>query len=249
MNIVADCSNMVESSQMESSERYVNSFDDCLYFEGDKKKYHFRCCVACEKGQWLDEDSNSCIDCEKGHKCPSTILPPSLCEPGHFQPESKQTACISCPIGKDCQKYGAIEFMDCPAGYNCLKPDEIEQCPEGTFSDATATNCLICSLGNYCSNGIAEKCPPGTAANESGLRECLQCPTGMICANPIKPVKCPDGLYPAESKTSCIICPPGNYCSSGIVRQCNKGKDCSEEGQYQVSLTPIGDFQIYALIA
>ena len=237
MNSAADCSDMVESSQMESSERYVNSFDDCLYLEGGEKKYHSRCCIACEEGQWLDESLNSCIDCEKGHKCPSTILQPSPCEPGHFQPKTKQTACVSCPIGKACPEYGTIEFMDCPAGYNCKKPDEIYQCPDGTFSDSSALKCLTCSLGDYCLNGIAEKCPPGTAADDKGLRECLQCPTGMICASPIKPEICPDGFYAAESKTSCIICSPGNYCSNGIVHQCIRGKDCSEEGQYQVDLT------------
>ena len=242
-NIVADCSNMVESNQIESSERYVNSFDDCLYFDSDHshKKYHRRCCIACEKGQWLDEYSNSCIDCEKGQKCPSTILSPQNCEPGYFQPKSKQTACISCPTGKACPTSGMIGFMDCPAGYNCQNPDAIYECPGGTFSDGSATNCLTCSLGNFCQNGTIHKCLPGTAANVPGLNQCLNCPSGMNCANPIEPVKCPDGQYPAESKIVCLICSPGNYCSSGMIRQCVPGKDCSEEGQYEVSLTSICD--------
>ena len=50
------------------------------------------------------------------------------------------------------------------------------------------------------------------------------------------PIHCPYGQYIAESKTSCLICLPGNYCSEGIIRSCISGKDCSKEGQYQVSL-------------
>ena len=53
-----------------------------------------------------------------------------------------------------------IHFTECPAGFNCAKPDAISQCPDGTFSDASATICLTCTPGNFCQNGITEKCPP-----------------------------------------------------------------------------------------
>ena len=79
--------------------------------------------------------------------------------------------------------------------------------------------------------------PTGTAADDEGLIECLECPIGMNCANPIEPKICPFGQYTAESKTSCLICSPGNYCDGVIIRTCISGKDCSEEGQSQVSLT------------
>ena len=140
-----------------------------------------------------------------------------------------------------------IQFTECPAGFNCAKPDAIYHCSDGTFSDASATICLTCTPGSFCQNGITEKCPPGTAADDEGLIECLECPIGMNCANPIEPTICPCGQYTAESKTSCLICSSGNYCSGGIIRTCISGKDCSEEGQAQVSLTSNVDLQIHDL--
>ena len=69
----------------------------------------------------------------------------------------------------------------------------------------------------------------------------------MNCADPIEPNICPFGQYTAESKTSCLICSSGNYCSGGIIRTCISGKDCSEEGQSQVSLTSNVNLQIHGL--
>ena len=110
---------LIESTQLRFSERYVDSLDGCLYTEDDKKFYHLYCCVACESGQVAGSDS--CIDCQEGHKCPST-QPVSLngpCSPGTFQPKTKQTTCIDCPKGKECQDQGLTEFKECPLGYNC----------------------------------------------------------------------------------------------------------------------------------
>ena len=145
---------------------------------------------------------------------------------------------------------------DCRKGYQCSDPGNPQACLAGTFNEnLNAMNCEQCSIGTNCSKtgqkhqrecavgfecsdpAHPNKCLSGSLATSPNQTECLPCPTGMNCANPIKPEICPDGLYAAESKTSCIICSPGNYCSNGIVHQCIRGKDCSEEGQYQVDLT------------
>ena len=37
------------------------------------KVYRDKCCIACQPGEYLNQNTNSCDNCKAGHACPSTL--------------------------------------------------------------------------------------------------------------------------------------------------------------------------------
>ena len=256
-------------TQLKYSDRYVNSFDDCLYTENDKNIYHINCCVACKTGQWLDPSVNSCSDCPAGSQCQNTVDEPQLCPPGTYQPDSKKTTCIDCPIGKLCDDYGFTQFEECLVGYLCEDPSSpevcergkfclngtAENCPSGTYSEDGQAECeecpdglncedpssiQPCEPGTFCKNGFSKKCPPGTMATEYGQTECYECPDGVNCADPSAPFECSAGKYADSTNTGCLPCPIGNYCQKGISEPCPAGTLANITGLDECKKCPRG---------
>lgn len=155
----------------------------------------------CETGQWLAKSANSCIDCPAGSKCPTTIDPQQLCPPGTYQPDSKKTTCIDCPIAKLCNNHGLTLFGECPVGYRCDDPSSPEVCERGTF----------------CLNGIAENCPPGTYS-EDGQIECDECPDGLNCEDPSSILPCEPGTFCKNGFSK--KCPPGTMATEHGQTEC-----------------------------
>ena len=37
------------------------------------KEYRKKCCIACQPGEYLNQNENRCVNCEAGHECRSTL--------------------------------------------------------------------------------------------------------------------------------------------------------------------------------
>ena len=160
---------------------------------------------------------------------------------GTFQPKSRETKCNDCLPGSNCTKKGLTLPLKCPTGYDCLNPANITLCRNGTFAD-DSIRCEQCPKGSFCQNGIKDKCPPGTAADEYGLTECKKCPTGFNCAKSDQPKVCPNGKLPNDPQTDCLLCPIGNFCSEGIPEPCPVGTFCPTTGAKEPTDCLTGSF-------
>ena len=75
----------------------------------------------------------SCKDCPVGHGCPIDGLDaPSMCTNGTYQNETKQTECLTCPVGYMCKN---IDVAPIP-------------CADGLYSAAGVTGCTVCPSGH-----------------------------------------------------------------------------------------------------
>ena len=73
----------------------------------------------------------------------------------------------------------------CEKGFNCRNTTQPYLCSNGTYSNSNNTDCLLCELGSYCSNGIKIECDK-TLCNQTGLEQALSCPKGNQCTNGIR---------------------------------------------------------------
>jgi hypothetical protein len=53
----------------------------------------------CDAGAFSLRGTATCIDCPVGHECPNLDEAPRICEPGWYQPSTKQTSCLQCDYG------------------------------------------------------------------------------------------------------------------------------------------------------
>ena len=126
------------------------------------------------------------------------------CDPGQYH---DGTACRACPIGTT--SLGGTS-------------EECEVCPDGSYPDATASQCIACPLGQICKDGIPENCDAGKTPNADAT-ECIECPEGHICLPGVEPTVCPDGTYSDDTHSMCFDCPAGMICKDGIQTSCPVG--------------------------
>lgn len=112
------------------------------------------------------------------------------------------------------------------------------------------TTPLSCKPGYYCPGGLAQRCPPGTYNNRSGIslrNSCVDCTPGMFCPGygNINPQGyCKEGFYCQGGASSITpngshplyplngLCPAGRYCPMGTPSpiKCPRGKFGNKTG-------------------
>ncbi len=191
---------------------------------------------ANDKGNPQSVKATQCAICPPGYKCPKdnpsdedSITHRYACEPGTYQPQSGQTACIPCEIGTYSNTVARKTACDaCPAGMhgnNTLGLTECVKCPAGTWSDKKgnkdANACTWCQPGTY-----------STAEGQTSVNTCVKCPirTYTVAEYSVAPA----------SKDFCIPCPTGTYSvvegavdkvgdGAGVCKFCPVGKYFNSE--------------------
>ena len=187
----------------------------------------------------------------------------AFCGSGRYQPQSGQTNCAACAVGKSRSSSAAdqpesIACSNCDNGKYQDQESQLvckpwTQCPAGKFIAAdgtTATNidCAACQTGKYQSNSGIDACvfcAAGKYRNENPASS----PEATACS------KCSDSSYqPQLGQTACIECGPGKYRNLAVeassseplacISQCGPGTrtvlsanqhSCAqcEQGKYQ----------------
>ena len=174
----------------------------------------------------------------------------SLCNPGTFQPQERQIACLLCPVGYICPDFGMSRPLLCPSGYVCdifgLKYPRIycpmgHYCPSGTKTSNIRTFLLPPQLpmNNYLGRRLLIDGPSGVGG--IALWQ-LDNSTGTVSFDPnsvnftLNPWPSPamgssradnppiTGHLVAEGP---IPCPSGYYCRSGAVTDVSTPKNFS----------------------
>lgn len=136
--------------------------------------------------------------------------------------------CLPCPPGFACDGTSTItectdgQYWDinacynCPAGFYCPDKSTSKQynCPIGTFSTGSATECTLCGANKFCSDPTQEQnCPTGNYAS-AGSTFCTPCPAGYDCTDPGNLAQCNVGSWSLLGQSTCSLCAAGSYCPS-----------------------------------
>lgn len=175
------------------------------------------------------------------------MVTPVPCENGFYCPEGTSNyQTFRCPTGT----YHLTTDGPLAASSDCTECEETYYCPNVAMTEAdyvnfpcmdgflcgagsaTATGTAECPKDHYCIDGIANLCPTGYYAPQTGLTsdaECTACSPGKICPN------YSTGIYDCDAGYYCpglvvdnsgrIDCPVGNYCpsGSGVPLMCEPG--------------------------
>ena len=162
--------------------------------------------------------------CPVGLHCPIGSREPLQCEPGSYTDLTGAAMCSVCPAGSFCipvdQQNATLRQRPCPTGFYCPAGTGSNwlPCPQGTYSNATglssATQCLDCPGGEYCSD-YAATVPTGVCW--AGY----YCVSGVDRPNPLpdsyleEPVNCTLPEYLGMHTGVGGLCPSGHYCPNG----------------------------------
>ncbi len=156
-------------------------------------------CFKCEDGTVAPTiGATSCIICNNG-TVSGTTFPYDFCQgcqPGKYQPKSKQAVCIDCSSGKYQPISGQSSCYDCEDNTysNFVGSKQCSIC--SGYVSLDKDNCLLQSqcYGGYApglNSSLCDKCP----INTYSLANSSQC------------YSCPDNTYTLkEGSTQCIIC-------------------------------------------
>jgi len=180
---------------------------------------------------------------------------------------SKSVGCFNCLNGNkyqfNCELY-KNQFTEsyCKSTNRILKNEfgkkpSCQHCPAGFMPDEDGLECIVCSVGHYCTGHSyhVEACPPGKNCSITGLAKISEtnCGVGFNCADPTAPVQCSNGTYANENNTKCLRCEPGGFCHFGIRHicevercdqfemseaiSCEKGFECRNGIPYHCNIT------------
>ncbi len=166
----------------------------------DESPYYQLALEELPEGAFISGGASSCAECLAGHSCPggdkdSATMSP--CAAGTYQPNKKQTSCISAPVGNYVANTGATGYTACAAG---------------SYQPTTGqSSCLSCPAGSYCAgtglSAVSGQCKAGTFAS-AGASECLTCPEHEYTNASGQTVSVPATTVPeigAGSVAACII--------------------------------------------
>lgn len=159
-------------------------------------------CVVCPEGKYNNligqKNLESCKDCPNGKfsniNGSSSIVNCLNCPVGKHNPLSgsaSESSCLSCIVGK----YRSI----------LMNPsEECQTCPPGKISPESASNCLVCSSGQYeYQNKECKSCPKGKYNDlnqQSSIESCKNCMKGKY-----------SNIENSNSETNCVSCVTGSY--------------------------------------
>ena len=110
-----------------------------------------------------------------------------------------------------------------------------EKCPEGTISQAGATECIPCDVGYYSADptnsggdSICLPCAPGAYTDKPSSSECKPCPAGFYSAAPGS-----SSCSPCEVRLR--IC---WYLARGFCVPCSLAPTAASERAHAASATP-----------
>ncbi len=222
----------------------------------------------------------SCLPCMAGtFSSSSSSKSCTMCIAGMYSSLPAQTTCLRCTDGTYSNP-GSSSCYPCPgklirffymqlyfalflifrlqstAG-NACKAGAQSACGNGTYAPGSATECIKCPIGSYCSVvGLASGlgisfytlCQDGFETIAKGSTECslcrsghycrggksLPCPLGSYCLQgSSSPQLCRNGMYSLPNSTSeddCQACDSGYYCIFGVKNPCAYGS-VSSTGQ------------------
>ena len=127
------------------------------------------------------------------------------CLKGHYQDQSAQTTCKTCPAGKE-QKPGRLQCQACTGG----------RYQDQTGYDGPMASCKQCDPGQYQDQSEQTKCKDcekGHYELSSGKTFCKQCPAGKY--------------QTGEGQRTCTLCPPDEYQNDFGQQGC---KWCDDKG-------------------
>ncbi|KAL4424818.1 hypothetical protein ABPG77_011068 [Micractinium sp. CCAP 211/92] len=184
---------------------------------------------SCPAGSYDNSDVvDGCRPCPVGRVCAAGSTAPTACSADQYQPYlgMPDGGCLTCDPaavprytsgpGAD---YCTEPYYDagCPSGqqydpdfracvqcaageYRTLGRDSIcLPCPQGSYSDAGASDCTLCPVNQYSSES-------GMGAQTGGAQKCLYCPVGTVA-------KTSNGSVGLEGSTYCDACDPGTVAS------------------------------------
>jgi len=141
-----------------------------LLAEPFTQDYYAPCAAGyiCKEGSSMPNPSVEATDngypCPAGYFCQTGFVVEKPCEPGTYNPNTLQGACLDCPAGKYCPNFAMTAGITCIAGHYCpLKSISPQPCPAGTYikKNADGTNkvglsasseCAPCDATSYCEN-------------------------------------------------------------------------------------------------
>ena len=166
----------------------------------------------------------------------------ATCAAGTYSTGTMSTVCTSCwsnsnsPSGASscaCNAgyYGTASCTLCPAGSSCVQGVK-SACPQGQYSAAGATVCVMCSAGTYGGQtglSVCAKCAAGSYTPGQGYSICNSCNAGLYSATQGLTLcsQCSAGTYASQTSSSaCGKCALGTYTSqaaSFLCLQCAAG--------------------------
>ncbi|CAM9393726.1 unnamed protein product, partial [Sphacelaria rigidula] len=189
-------------------------------------------CSDCSVGHYCSGTSNPSPtgQCRAGYYCTGGASEPTQfaveagyysdegaseqypCEPGTYNNEGNQAACVDCLAGYYCEEFASTSATVCPAGSYCEGgSDYFTFCPSGTYSSilglSNLTQCTDCDPGKYCAtNGLAAvsgNCDAGYYCMSGAV---LNAPVGQDYGG-----QCTAGHYCEEASAYPEPCPLGTY--------------------------------------
>jgi hypothetical protein len=174
--------------------------------------------------------------CPLGKICVAGTVAAASCPPGTLAPptvgNSLFTACLACPAGFYCDRYGASNATAaCTGGYVCTGSSNSSvpvlgvtgyACQAGTFCSPGALAPQLCLSGSYnpdAARSACSPCPSGALCTGFGLQNYSVCPQGSYCPlGSAFPIACPIGTFSAQynlgNASQCTPCLRGQYCES-----------------------------------
>jgi hypothetical protein len=221
-------------------------------------------CIPCPAGYYLEAGTRNCLACAAGSYAAEGAAVCTKCPSGTFNPLPAQTriaACVPCPSGSFSSVEGATAMTvcaACEAGTFAASTgtSRCTSCPAGSFSNANASSCSPCGVGQWSATAAAQcsKCSAGSFNPRNGSALCYPCPMGFYsdqgaatCSPcPINTfsagvsaagvsgcVSCPALMYTAGDTgcASCRLCAPGSSLTSDSAASC---QPCAK-GSYSTS--------------
>lgn len=196
-------------------------------------------CSPCAAGTFraaTDYLASSCLGiCPAGSYSGAGATACTLCESGKAQGSPQQSTCNTCPAGTYVIGLGQSVCTPCPAGTwsgatAATRANTCQACAAGSFSNAGASVCSICTAGTLAvSSGlsICSSCPAGSYNLNSGSSVCTACGTGRFSA-----------AAGGSSATVCQSCAAGRYASNAVnsaCTSCTAGTYSGETGASTIS--------------
>ncbi len=182
----------------------------------------------------------------------------AACTPGTFADETGLTACHPCGPSMWQDEPGMPSCKDAEAGYYVDNADRTMRvkCLGGHYAPAMATACSPTPKGTFIPNDgglhdsiiVAEPCPPGTFANETGLAACYESTPGHHAAGAgmTGQAVCDGGGWQdGYRQATCRSTTPGHYTADDglphvVETVCGVGRWQNETGQASCIIAEAG---------
>lgn len=118
----------------------------------------------------------------------------------------------------------------------------------GHYSSTSASSCIQCTAGHFCTASTQTPCGT-TKYSNAGATSCSDCPAGYKCdsTTTATPTKCLAGTYSGTAAASCTSCDKGHQCPvDGMTapEACGNGTYAPSAGATACALCPAGRLKL-----